>query len=78
MAEYKCISCGEVKESEGPCSCPTCGYRMFEAPYDRKDILVSEIESFISRLEVQSVMREDLIFTGKDKDDKRFPDYDRA
>ena len=77
MAEYKCISCGEVKESEGPCSCPTCGYRMFEAPYDRKDILISEIESFISRLEVLSVMREDLLFEGKDKDDKRFPDYDK-
>ncbi len=77
MAEYKCISCGEIKESEGSCSCPACGYRMFEAPYDRKDILISEMESFISRLEVLSVMREDLLFEGKDKDDKRFPDYDK-
>ena len=77
MAEYKCISCGEIKESEGPCSCPACGYRMFEAPYDRKDILISEMENFISRLEVLSVMREDLLFEGKDKDARRFPDYDK-
>lgn len=77
MAEFKCISCGEVKESEKSCSCPMCGYRMFEAPYDRKKMLLSEIESFISHLQVKEVMREDLIFKGKDKDDRRFPDYDK-
>jgi len=77
MAEFKCISCGEVKESEQACSCPTCGYRMFETPYDRKTILITEIEKFVSRLEVKSVMRSDLVFEGKDKDDKRFPDYDK-
>ena len=77
MAKYKCISCGEIKDSEKPCSCPTCGYRMFETPYDRRNMLISEIECFISRLEVGTVMREDLVFEGKDKDDKRFPDYDK-
>ena len=77
MAEYKCISCGEVKESEGPCSCPMCGYKMFEIPYERKNILASEIDNFISRLEVTTVVREDLIFEGKEKDDARFPDYDK-
>jgi len=40
-------------------------------------MLISEIECFISRLEVGTVMREDLVFEGKDKDDKRFPDYDK-
>ncbi len=75
MAEYKCVSCGAVKESEDACSCPVCGYKMFATPYDRKDKLTSEIEGFISRLEDCSVTREDLEFEGKEKDDKRFPDY---
>lgn len=77
MAEYKCISCGEIKESESSCSCPMCGYKMFETPYERKNVLASEIDNFISRLEVTTVVREDLIFEGKEKDDARFPDYDK-
>ena len=77
MAEYKCISCGEIKESESPCRCPMCGYKMFEMPYERKNVLASEINNFISRLEVTTVVREDLIFEGKEKDDARFPDYDK-
>ena len=76
MAEFRCISCGAVKESYSVCSCPECGYRMFETPYDRKKKLISEIEGFISQLEVSSVTRENLVFEGKEKDDKRFPDYD--
>lgn len=77
MAEFKCISCGAVKENNSVCSCPECGYRMFETPYDRKEKLISEIENFISRLEVTSVIRENIVFEGKEKDDKRFPDYDK-
>lgn len=77
MEKYKCISCGEMKESEGPCSCPMCGYKMFKMPYDRKTILAKEIKGFMSRLEKKSVDRKDLIFSGKDKDDARFPHYDK-
>lgn len=77
MSEYKCVSCGEVRESENSCTCPNCGYKMFQLPYDRKDKLREEIEGFISRLEITSVTREDLLFVGKDEDDKRFPDYAR-
>lgn len=77
MAEFKCISCGAVKENDSVCSCPKCGYRMFETPYDRKEKLISEIEGFISQLEVSFVIRENLVFQGKEKDDKRFPDYDK-
>ena len=76
-AEYRCISCGMTKESDGLCSCPVCGYRMFELPYVRRDKLVSEIGSFISRLELVSVTRDNLVFEGKEKDDKLFPDYDK-
>ena len=77
MATYKCISCGEIKESDSRCSCPMCGYRMFEAPYDRAEVLRSEITTFISKLQVTAVMREDLVFEGKTKDDHRFPGYDK-
>ena len=77
MSEYRCICCAETKQSDQPCFCPTCGYRMFETPFDRKIVLLSEIEGFISRLEVTSILREDLVFEGKDKDDARFPSYDQ-
>lgn len=77
MAEYKCISCGGVKESEKECSCPNCGYRMFKTPYNRKEIIISEIDRFVSCLETTTVTRDDLIFTDKEKDDNRFPNYDR-
>ena len=77
MATYKCISCGEIKESDCCYSCPMCGYRMFEEPYDRAEVLRSEITTFISKLQVNAVMREDLVFDGKEKDDHRFPGYDK-
>ena len=77
MATYKCISCGEIKESDSCCSCPMCGYRMFETPYDRATVLHGEIENFFARLQIKSIMREDLVFEGKDKDDLRFPNYDK-
>ena len=77
MAEYKCICCGAVKESEIICSCPNCGYRMFEIPYDRKAVLISEIEKFFAALQVKTVLRDELVFVGKDKDTQRFPSYER-
>lgn len=78
MMEYKCISCGETKESSQPCSCPACGYKMFPMPFDRKSILLSEINGFLARLEVTDVTREELVFKGKEKDAQRFPDYERV
>lgn len=77
MPEYKCISCGEIKESEKACSCPACGYPMFKTPYNRKNMLLSEIERFLVLLESKTVLREDLVFEGKSEDEERFPDYDR-
>ena len=75
MPEFKCISCGEIKEGKSVCSCPNCGYRMFKMPYERGAVLRSEIESFVSRLEVKTAVRNELVFEGKSKDDMRFPDY---
>lgn len=77
MTEFKCINCGEIKDSENICSCPKCGYRMFELPYERREKIIEEIKRFISALEVTEVKRDDLDFEGKGKDDNRFPDYDK-
>ena len=55
MGEYKCISCGAVKDSEKPCSCPVCGYKMFETPYERNEILIKEVKNFISRLKLNEL-----------------------
>lgn len=77
MSQYKCISCGEIKESEKNCCCPVCGYRMFETPYVRKDMLLSEIKSFLALLESKTISREDLVFEGKSEDEERFPDCEK-
>lgn len=55
MSEFKCISCGAVKESDKPCSCPVCGYKMFESPYERTEILKKEIIDFVSHLRLKEV-----------------------
>lgn len=78
MMEYKCISCGATKEGDQSCSCPVCGYKMFPMPFDRKNILLSEINEFLAHLEVTDVTREELVFKGKKKDAQRFPDYERV
>lgn len=77
MAQYRCINCRATKESNQPCSCPVCGYRMFAEPCDRRDTLLSEINRFLSCLKTADVSRDNLVFEGKDKDDKAFPDFDR-
>lgn len=77
MSEYKCISCGKKRKSDKRCSCPNCGHWMFEAPYDRKAILISEIESFFESLKATSVNKSDLTFKGKAEDDCRFPSYEK-
>ena len=84
MSSYKCISCGNIIESSEPCICPNCGYKMFELPYDRKQILKQEISGFLGKLRPLEIKEGDLSYyrkrTGqeriyKEKDDNRFPDY---
>ena len=55
MKDYKCISCGTIKESEKPCSCPVCGYKMYETPYERAEILRKEIKDFIAHLKLSEI-----------------------
>ena len=50
MAEFKCISCCAIKESEESCSCPVCGYKMFETPFEREEVLRKEIQGFMGKL----------------------------
>lgn len=57
MAEFKCVSCGAIKESGKQCSCPICGYKMFETPYERAEILRSEIKAFISHLKLSEISK---------------------
>lgn len=77
MPNYQCIGCGAQKEGNNAGSCPVCGYRMFETPYDRADVLRTEIKRFLSELGVTTITREELEFPGKAEDEQRFPSYDR-
>ena len=61
MAEFRCISCGETKDSKKACSCPVCGYKMFKVPYDREEVLKSEIREFISKLRLLEVSGDSLV-----------------
>ena len=57
---YKCISCGEIRESDKDCSCPVCGYKMFALPYTREEVLKKEIRDFIGNLRLKEIQDEDL------------------
>lgn len=50
MAEFKCVACGYTKECEKECTCPECGYKMFPTPYNRKEVLIEEIQKFVKAL----------------------------
>ena len=77
MAEYKCIACGEVKQSDKECMCPVCGYMMFKSPYERKGIFISEIRKFIDTIIGQDIDVNKLDFGKLRQDERRFPDYNK-
>ena len=85
MAQYQCISCGEIREAGSACSCPVCGYRMFEMPYDRAEQLRKEILQFLDRLRLTEIPEsafeyertEDGKTATKAKDEKRFPSFQK-
>lgn len=58
MAEYQCIRCGKTEDSERAHPCPVCGYRMFEAPYDRPELLRKEIRGFLAQLRPREISSE--------------------
>ncbi|SFX61230.1 AAA family ATPase [Ruminococcus sp. XPD3002] len=75
MPEFKCISCGNSVEHEKQCTCPHCGYTMYELPYDRAVLLRNEIIRFVMTVSGQPADIKLLIWGTKAKDDKRFPDF---
>ena len=91
MADYKCINCGNIKESNEPCNCPLCGYKMYEVPFDQEDILKKEIKGFLLAQKVKTITRDDLelfraeqnkkgkkVIVSKSSDDSsRFPSLDK-
>ena len=89
MSEYKCIACGYIRENDDKCNCPECGYEMFPLPYERKNVLISEIKSFIKSLMIDKIEdshfycyriekdnKEDLIISIED-DVNRFPSFEK-
>ena len=65
MSEYKCISCGNTRDIEKPCTCPDCGYRMFPTPYDRRQMLIQEINGFVAKLVTVTIQDNDIAFSRK-------------
>lgn len=76
--ERKCICCGEVTHSAQPCTCPVCGHRMFQTPYDRTDVLRREIIKFIRHLEITSIDDKTMIFSRQEPNGKRQSDGTEA
>ena len=70
MAEYKCICCGEIKNSDKDCTCPTCGYKMFPMPYERHTVLIDEITSFLKKFPLSSLTTENFDFYRLVKNEK--------
>ena len=77
MKEYKCIACGEVKQSTERCMCPICGYMMYELPNERKSVLIGEITDFVRAIINQKIDIKSVDFGKLDSDIHRFPDYDK-
>lgn len=86
MDLYKCIQCGETRESEESCLCSTCGYKMFKLPYDPQQVMVQEIVGFIKSLEKEGAKLSCSFYRiepetkeriNKAQDDKRFPGFSK-
>lgn len=75
MKEYKCIGCGEVKESKERCMCHICGYMMYELPDDRKTVIIREIVQFVNSIIDREIDVAKMNFGELNSDINRFPDY---
>ena len=76
MAQFQCICCGEQKESTQRCACPSCGYTMYALPFDRKELLRTEIMRFVTCMTHTPDVLSYIKFKGLEKDQHRFPDAD--
>ena len=71
MSEYKCICCGEVRQSEKSRTCPNCGYKMYPTPYDRKQVLADEINNFLQHLQLSEIKADAISFFRREPSDKK-------
>lgn len=77
MKKYQCIACGTVKDCEKSCMCPICGYMMFPQPYDRSEVIISEIRRFVERIVAQKIDVQSLPFGKLKEDMHRFPSFSK-
>ena len=70
MSEYRCIYCGDVRQTEKGCTCPNCGYKMYLTPYDRKQVLAGEINDFLRHLQLSEVKADAINFFRREPSDK--------
>ena len=77
MKKYQCIACGTVKDCEKRCMCPICGYMMFPQPYDRSEVIISEIRRFVERIVAQKIDVQSLPFGKLKEDMHRFPSFSK-
>lgn len=77
MKKYQCIACGTVKECEKSCMCPICGYMMFPQPYDRSEVIISEIQHFVEKIVAQEIDVQSLPFGKLKEDIHRFPSFSK-
>lgn len=75
--KYQCIACGTVKDCEKSCMCPICGYMMFPQPYDRSEVIISEIRRFVERIVAQKIDVQSLPFGKLKEDMHRFPSFSK-
>lgn len=77
MKKYQCIACGTVKECEKSGMCPICGYMMFPQPYDRSEVIISEIRRFVEKIVAQKIEVQSLPFGKLKEDTHRFPSFSK-
>lgn len=86
MTVYKCISCGNTKESEKECCCSECGYKMFLVTLERREIFKNEIQKFLRELMLNKIEEHHLTYyreisknekISKTEDDERFPNFEK-
>ena len=74
MPEYVCIGCGTHHTAEDRPVCPVCGLLMFPVPFERSAVLRAELARFVGAVIRTPYTADDLLFSGYQKDQHRFPE----
>lgn len=73
MSIYKCVACGREAEAEKERSCPECGCKMFETPYDRAEKLRSEIIDYVVKAADSKIDTSEIFAEARQEEHERFP-----